>query len=179
MMPDQQRRALGAVQAERLVRREVAAGSDPHLQSAATHQIEHRGILRDPDRQLQRQGNDPGPQADPRGLPSDLGQEHKGRRQAAFVLVKVVLRNPGRIEAAAFGMRDLRDGYTVAFGRVRLIEQAGEEAQAYRQLHCRHQLNLVLLLAAAIKHTKASVKPRVRTGCLIRSLSKPTATACL
>src|SRR5271168_4479390 len=38
----QQRRALGAVQVERLVGREVAAGPDSDLQPAATHQVEHR-----------------------------------------------------------------------------------------------------------------------------------------
>src|SRR5271165_2133158 len=41
-------------------------------------------------------------------------------------------------------MHDLRDGQSVAFGRVRLIEQAGEEAQPYRPRRCRHPLNLVL-----------------------------------
>src|SRR6266849_7380050 len=144
MMPNQQRRALGAVEAKTLVSREVAAGPDPDLQAAAAHQIEHRGILRHPDRQLERQGDDPGPQADPRGLRGDLGEEHEGRRQAAFVLVKMVLCDPGRIEAAALGMHDLRDGQSVALGRVRLIEQAGEKAQAYWWLRCRYPLNLVL-----------------------------------
>ena len=56
----------------------------------------------------------------------------------------MVLCDPGRIEAAALGMHDLRDGQSVALGRVRPIEQAGEEAQAYRRLRCRHPLNLVL-----------------------------------
>jgi hypothetical protein len=50
----------------------------------------------------------------------------------------------GRVEAAALGMDDLRDGQSVALGRVRLIEQAGEKTEAYRRLRCRHPLNLVL-----------------------------------
>ena len=105
MIADQQRRAFVAVEAERRVRRQIAAGPDPDLQAAAAHQVEHRGILRHPDRQLQRQGDDPGPEADPRGARSGLGQEHEGRRQAAFVLVEMMLRDPGRIEAAALGVR--------------------------------------------------------------------------
>ena len=117
MMPHQQRRALGAVQAERLIGREVAAGPDPYLQPAIAHQVEHRGILRHPDRQLQRQGDDPGPQANSRGLRRDLGQEHERRRQAAFILVEMVLRDPGGVEAATLGMHDLRDGQSVALGR--------------------------------------------------------------
>src|SRR5712691_588574 len=144
MMPNQQRRALGAVEAKTLVSREVAAGPDPDLEAAAAHQVKHRGILRHPDRQLERQGDDPGPQADPCGLRGDLGEEHEGRRQATFALVKMVLCDPGRIEAAALGMHDLGDGQSVALGRVRLIEQAGEETQAYRRLCSRQPLNLVL-----------------------------------
>ena len=167
MMPDQQRRALGAVQAERLVSRQIAAGPDPHFQAAAAHQVEHRGILGHPDRQLQRQRDDPGPQTDPRGLRGDLGQKHEGRRQAAFVLVKMVLRDPGEFEAAAFGMHDLRDGQSVALGRVRPIEQAGEKAQPYRRLRCRHPLNLApcrrrlalaLLIAAAHRNAPAAAQ---------------------
>ena len=148
MMPHQQRRTLGAVQSERRVCREVAAGPDPHLQPAITHQVKHRGVLRHPDRQLQRQGDDPCSQADacrPRG---DLGEEDERRRQAAFVLVKMVLRHPGGIEAAALGMHDLRDGQPVALGRVRLIEQAGKETQAYRRPRRRQPLNLMLCWAA-------------------------------
>src|SRR5439155_19163154 len=78
--------------------------------------------------------------------------EHKGRRKAAFVLVKMMLRDPGTIKAAALGMDDLRDRQSVAFGRIRLVGQAGEEAEAYRRLRCRHPLNLVPCLPAAIKH---------------------------
>ena len=35
----------------------------------------------------------------------DLGEEHERRRQAALVLVEMMLGDPGRIEAAALGMR--------------------------------------------------------------------------
>ena len=76
-------------------------------------------------------------------LRSGLGQEHEGRRQAALVLVKMVLRDPGRVEAATLGMHDLREGQTVALGRVRPIEQAGEKAQADRRPFCCHRRNLL------------------------------------
>src|SRR5438067_6757050 len=171
MMPDQQRRALGAVQAEGLVCRQVAAGPDPHLQPAATHQVENRSVLRHPDRQLQGQGDDSCPQADPGGLRGDLGQKHEGRRQAAFVLVKMVLCDPGRIEAAVLSMYDLRNGQSVALGGVHLIEKAGEETQAYRRLRCR-QAQPSGCVGAAINAAERGAKES-GTGCLISSLPKP------
>ena len=139
MIADQQRGAFVAVETERLVGRQVAARSDPDLQPPAAHQIEHRGVLRHPDRQLQRQADDAGPEADPCGARSGLGKKHEGRRQAAFVLVKMMLRDPGGIEAAILGVDDLREGQPVALSRVRLIEQAGEKAQAQLRPHVGHR----------------------------------------
>ena len=105
-------------------------GPDADFQAAAAHQVEHRGILGDADRQLQRQRDDAGAEADARGPRRGLRQEHEGRRQAAFVFVEMVLGDPGRVEAAALGMGDLRGGQPIALGGVGLVEQAGEEAQA-------------------------------------------------
>jgi hypothetical protein len=48
----------------------------------------------------------------------------------AFVLVKMVLRHPCGVKAAAFGVHDLRGGQAIALGCIRLIEQAGEKAKA-------------------------------------------------
>jgi len=48
-------------------------------------------------------------------------EKHKWRRQAAFVLVKMVLRHPRGIKAAAFGIHDLRDGQAIALGRIRPV----------------------------------------------------------
>ena len=58
-----------------------------------------------------------------------LRQEHEGRRQAALAFVEMMLGDPGRIEAAALGMRDLGGGQAIALGGVGLIEQTGEEAE--------------------------------------------------
>jgi hypothetical protein len=139
-----QRPTLGAVLAECRVRGEVAPASDAQFQAAAGDQVEHRGVLGHPDRQLQRQGHDPRPQADPRCLDGDLAQEDERRGKAAFVFVEMVLGDPGRIEATAFGVDDLRGGQPVPLGGVRLIEQPREEAQAFRQRRRRHPLNLAL-----------------------------------
>jgi hypothetical protein len=54
----------------------------------------------------------------------------------------MVLGDPGGIETAALGMHDLRDRQSVALGRIRLIEEAREKAEAYRRRRCRHPLNL-------------------------------------
>src|SRR5438270_3541405 len=104
MMPYQQRRSLGAIETEGLIGRQVAAGADPDLEPTATHQIEYRGVLSHSDRQLERQRHDPGPQADARRPGSDLGEKHKRCRQAAFVLVKMVLPPPMRSQS-----RSVRD----------------------------------------------------------------------
>ena len=124
--------ALGAVLAERRERRQIAAAADADFQPAAGHEVGHGGILGHADRQLQRQGDDAGAEADPRGPRRDLRQEDERRRQAALVLVEVVLGDPGRIEAAALGVDDLRGRQPVALGGVRLVEQAREKAQALR-----------------------------------------------
>ena len=120
-------------------------GPTPTSRRPPRHQVEHRGVLGDSDRQLQRQGDDPRPQADPRCLGGDLGQEDERRGKAAFILMEMMLGDPGRIEAAAFGVDDLRGGQPVALGGVRLIEQAREEAQALGRRSSRHLLQLVLL----------------------------------
>src|ERR1700730_2941344 len=134
MMPYQQRSALGAVETEGVICRQVAAGADPDLEPTATHQVEYRGVLRHSDRELERQRHDPGPQADSRRPGSDLGEKYKRCRQAAFVLVKMVLRHPCGVKAAAFGMDDLRGGQAIALGCIRPIEQAREKAEAERRL---------------------------------------------
>src|SRR6516162_4120023 len=134
MTPYQQRRALGAVETEGVIRRQVAAGADPDLEPTATHQVEYRGVLRHSDRELERQRHDPGPKADSGRPGSDLGEKHKRCRQAAFVLVKMVLRHPCGVKAAAFGMDDLRGGQAIALCCIRLIEQAGKKAKAQRRL---------------------------------------------
>src|SRR5262249_25800683 len=116
--------------------------SAAHSQAAARHQNEHRRILGHPDRQLQGQGHDPGAEADSRRLDRGLGQEDERRGKAAFVFVEVVLGNPGRIEATAFGVDDLRGGQPVPLGRLGLIEQASKEAEALGQRRGRHLLAL-------------------------------------
>src|SRR5215468_6465685 len=120
MMLYQQRRALGAIETEGLIGRQVAAGADPDLEPTATHQVEYRGVLRHSERELERQRHDRGPQADSRRPGSDLGEKHKRCRQAAFVLVEMVLRHPSGVKAAALG-------------GIRLIEQAREKAETQRR----------------------------------------------
>jgi hypothetical protein len=45
-----------------------------------------------------------------------MAEEDEGRRQPALVLVEMVLRDPGGIEAAALGMDDLFRAEAVALG---------------------------------------------------------------
>jgi hypothetical protein len=118
-----------AVEAERRERREIAARPDADLEAAAGYQVGHRGILGDTHRQFQRQGDDPRSQADARGPRRGLRQEDEGRWQTALAFVEMMLGDPGRIEAAAFGMRDLGGCQAIALGGVGLIEQTGEKSE--------------------------------------------------
>src|SRR5690242_19933959 len=61
-----------------------------------------------------------------------MRQEHQRRRQAAFGFVEVMLRDPGRIEAASLGLHDLRGGQSIPLCGARLVEQAREEPQTLR-----------------------------------------------
>ena len=58
-----------------------------------------------------------------------MRKEHERRRQSAFRLVKMVLGDPGRIEAVAFGVNDLLGREAISLRRWRLVEHAGEEAE--------------------------------------------------
>jgi hypothetical protein len=71
-----------------------------------------------------------------------MGEKHKRRRQSAFILVKMVLRDPRRIKPAAFGVRDLCERQPVALGRVHPVEQPGEKTETYRGLRCPHRATL-------------------------------------
>lgn len=48
------------------------------------------------------------------------------------MLVKVMLRHPGRIEAEGLGMDDLRGDQAVALRGGSIVEQAAEESEAKR-----------------------------------------------
>ena len=115
---DEQRRALGAVQAERRVtprgcrrgRRRPPGGRRDIRSSTAASSATRIGSS-------SGRVTIAGPQPDARGLRGDLRQEDERRRQAALGFVEMVLGDPGRIEAAALGVDDLRGGQPVALGR--------------------------------------------------------------
>jgi hypothetical protein len=58
----------------------------------------------------------------------------------------MVLRHPGGIKAAMFGMHDLRYGEAIALGRIRPIEEASKKAEAYRRLRCGHVITVTATL---------------------------------
>ena len=130
-----------AVEAEGREGRQIAARANADFEAAATQQVGDDGILGDADRQLQRQGDDAGAQANARGVGRDMRQEDEGRGQAAFSFVEMMLGDPGRIEAVLLGVDDLFGGESIALGGCRLVEQAGEEAEALDRER-RHGVNL-------------------------------------
>ena len=62
-----------------------------------------------------------------------MAEKYQRRWQAAFGLVEMVLRHPGRIKALGLGVDDLLGDQAVALGSAGLVEQAAEKAQALRR----------------------------------------------
>ena len=58
-------------------------------------------------------------------------QKQQRRRQATFILMEVVLRDPGAVKTVAFGVADLFSCQTIALLRRSVVEQAGEKSQAF------------------------------------------------
>jgi hypothetical protein len=100
-------------------------------------------------------------------LRSHLRQEDERPGKAAFVFMEMVLGDPGRIEAEAFGMDDLLGGQPVALGSVRHIEHASEEAQALWELCCRHgRLPVTRRPSRPSRH-----RPTGRSLCIVGTVS--------
>lgn len=60
-----------------------------------------------------------------------MREEHRRRGQAAFVGVKMVLRNPGAVETVFFGVDDLFSCEAIPLAGRHVVEKAGEKAQAF------------------------------------------------
>jgi hypothetical protein len=103
----------GGVLAEGGERIGGAAGPEAQLHPPAGDRIEHGGVLRDPDRILQRGGDDARGQPDPGSVGGHPGQEHQRRRQPALLGVEVVLRDPADVEAEPLGLNELLSGVAV------------------------------------------------------------------
>ena len=108
---------------------EIAARPDADFEPMIAQQIEHDGIFGNPHRQLERQGDDARAEPDARGRGGGVREEHERCRQAALGFMEVMLRDPRRVETAALGLHDLCGCEAITFCRVRLVEQAREEAQ--------------------------------------------------
>ena len=60
-----------------------------------------------------------------------MGEKHKRRGKTAFVSVKVMLGDPGRVEAMTLRLNDLLRREPVALCRCRSIQKPGEETKPY------------------------------------------------
>ena len=122
--------AVRGVEREGVKGGQVAAGANADFEPAAGHEVEHRGVLGDADRQLERQRDDAGGQPDARRPRRGLRQEHQRPRHPALVLMEMMLGHPGAVEAQPLGMHDLFERQAIPLGRRGLVEDAGEEAEA-------------------------------------------------
>ena len=88
-------RPIRAVAPEAGESRWRAAGAEPKLEAAVRDEIEHRRILSDPDRLVERQGHDARAEANSRRACRDMSEKHEWGGQAALIAVKMMLSNPG------------------------------------------------------------------------------------
>ena len=77
---------------------------DPEVDPPARELVEHRDLLDEPDRVVQRQARDEQPEAQPLRLARDGGEEDRLRRRrrqrVAVVLGEVVAAEAGRVRLA-------------------------------------------------------------------------------
>ena len=107
----------------------IAAIADAKFRPAITDQVQHDGVLGHPDRQLQRQRYNSGAETDARRLPGNMAEKYERRRQSSFVLMEMVLRHPGGVEAGMLGVHDLLGRQAIAFRCRSFVEQTGEECE--------------------------------------------------
>ena len=80
--------------------------------------IEHRRMpLCDPDRLLERQGHNARAEANSRRACRDMSETHE-RGRAACVAIKVMLSNPGQVEAVPLRVNDLLGREAIPLARM-------------------------------------------------------------
>src|ERR1700691_2765262 len=122
--------AIRAVAAEAGESRWRAAGPKPKLEAAVRNKVEHRCVFGDADGLFKWESYDAGAETNSGRSRRDMGQKHKRGGKTAFIPIKVMLSDPGRVEAVPLGMNDLLGGESISLSRCGLIEEAGEEAEA-------------------------------------------------
>ena len=105
--------------------------------SRPPEKVEHGGVLGHADRLLERQGHDAGAEPDAARLRRDMREEDERRGQPALAAAEVVLRHPRGLEAERLGADDLLGRELIALGGADVVEQPGEEAEAFDGLGTR------------------------------------------
>jgi hypothetical protein len=125
---------VGLVPADRVLPERGELRPDRHaraqaeLQPAAAEGVEHRRVLCQPQRVLERQRHDGGAELDPAGPRGRPGQQHQWRRQPAVLGAEVVLCHPAAVVAEFLGRDEQLDHRLVQLGGVGAVH-VGEEAQ--------------------------------------------------
>src|SRR4051794_33619422 len=81
--------AVGTVEAECREGRRSAAGAHTDLEAAARERIQYRGVFRDTNRLLEREGDDAGREPDALGQRCNVGEEHQRGWQASLGAIEV------------------------------------------------------------------------------------------
>ena len=100
-------RPVRAVAPEAGESRRRAAGAESQLEASVRDQVEHRRVFGDPDRLVERQSHDASAKTNSRRARRDMREKHKRGGKTAFVPVKVMLSDPGRVEAVSLRVNDL------------------------------------------------------------------------
>ena len=128
-MPVKNGSPVRAVAPEAFKSRRRAAGAESELEAAVRDEIEHRRVFRDADRLFERQGHDARAKTNSRRARRDIGEKYKRGGKTAFIAIKVVLGDPGRVEAVPLRVNDLLNRKPIPLSCGRPIEKPSEETE--------------------------------------------------
>jgi hypothetical protein len=97
--------------------RRRSAGAEPELEAAVRDQVEHRRVLGDADRLVERQSHDARAKTNSRRVRRDMREKHEWGGKTAFVPIKVMLSDPRRVETVPIRMNDLLDRQPIPLSR--------------------------------------------------------------
>ena len=87
--------------------RRRTAGAESQFEASVRDQVEHRRVFGDPDWLVERQSHDASAKTNSRCARRDMREKHKRGGKTAFVPIKVMLSDPGRVKAVSLRVNDL------------------------------------------------------------------------
>jgi hypothetical protein len=110
-------------------RKPTTARAESQFEASVRDQVEHRRVFGDPDWLVERQSHDASTKTNSRCARRDMREKHKRGGKTAFVPIKVMLSDPGRVKAVSLRVNDLLRSEPIALSCGRLIEKPSEETE--------------------------------------------------